>query len=57
MVENMKPNELNNLSKLVKKAGKYKPKKAPHKPEKQPSVSELNEVYTLNLKELKLSTK
>ncbi len=57
MVESMKPNEINNLSKLVKKVGKYKPKEAPHKPEKQPSVSELNEVYTLNLKELKLNPK
>lgn len=53
----MKKKELNNLSKLVKKIGKYKPKETPHKPEKQPSVSELKEVYTLNLKELTLNSK
>lgn len=42
---------------MVKKVGKYKPKEALHKPEKQPSVSELKEVYTMNLKELKLNSK
>ncbi|MCP4473098.1 MAG: hypothetical protein GY821_00690 [Gammaproteobacteria bacterium] len=53
----MNNQELNNLSKMVKKIGKYKPKEAAHKPEKQPSVSELKEVYILNLKELKLNSK
>ena len=53
----MKDKELNKLSKLIKKVGKYKPEEAPHKPEKQPSVSELNEVYTLDLKGLKLNSK
>ena len=51
----MKAKALDDLSRLVKKAGEYKPDQIPHKPEKQPNVKELKTVYTLNLKTFKIS--
>lgn len=48
----MKQTELKNLAKLVKKTSQYQPDSRPKKPETQPSVKQLNEVYTLDLKKM-----
>lgn len=44
----MKDKIINNLSRLVKKVGKYTPKEPPKKPEKAPTAEQLKEVYALD---------
>ncbi len=51
----MKDKDLNNLGRLVKKVGGFKPKEPPKKPDHQPNNKELETKYKLNLKTLELS--
>jgi len=46
--------KIKNLSKFVNKISKYTPEHAPKKPVHQPSVKELNEVYKLDRKVMKI---
>jgi hypothetical protein len=50
----MKQKDLKNLANFVKKTGKYKPDEPPKKPKKQPSKEELEQVFKLDLDDMKI---
>jgi len=51
----MKDKDLNNLARLVKKAGSYKPENKPLQPSNPPSKDKLEEKYKLDLKTLRIN--
>ncbi len=51
----MKDKDLNNLTRLVKKVGNFKPEKPSKKPDHQPNKKELEVKYELDLKTIELS--
>ena len=51
----MKKQELNKLSKLIRKVDNYKPKEVPKKPETAPSKKEIEKKYKLHLNKLEIS--
>ena len=50
----MNEKKLTDLSRIVKKTVSYKPNKPPTKPKNEPSKKELERVYMLNIKTLKI---
>lgn len=55
--DQMDDKDLNNLARLVKKVGQYKPEERPHQPKNQPSKKELSQTYVLNLQTLEFKVK